>query len=213
MPQGNFSLSTPNQNLGYQPFPQAQQPYLQQGMQYNNYPQNQNPSQLGFPTQDPSDLSVLEMVQRMAQGMVMGAPVNKDHMSFVSNLLQYSSTCTTTTPTSALSTTNAIITARLAQNKLNHLLGWSGCNNPQTAWSIDNQAWVDFVKYTTGPTRQEFITTYFCTPLQTRFGRKMDFTKHQGFVKMMADLAFEPQLEAEASKVSHGLSPLCLFDL
>ena len=41
----------------------------------------------------------------------------------------------------------------------------------------------------------------------------MEFTKHQGFIKMMADLAFEPQLETVASKVSHGLSPLYFFDL
>ena len=133
-------------------------------------------------------------------------------MSFVFNLLQYGSTCTTTTSTAAPSTTNGIMAAKLAQDKLNQLLGWSGCNNAQAAWPVNNQAWVDFVKCTTAPTRQDFITTYFCTPLQNNFGRDMDFTKHQGFVKMMADLAFEPQLEVEASKVSHGLSPLYFFD-
>ena len=213
MPQGNFSHTTPNQNLGYQPFPQAQQPYLQQGMQYNNYPQNQNPSQLGFPTQNQTDLPLSEMGRSMAQNLVTGAPVNEAHMSFVSNLLQYGSTCTTTTSTPAPSTTNGIMTARLAQGKLHNLLGWSGCNNPQTAWAINNQAWVDFGKCTTGTTRQEFIKSYFCTPLQTRFGRDIDFTKHQVFIKMMADLDFEPQLEAESFKVSHRISPLCFFDL
>ena len=155
----------------------------------------------------------MEMGRRLAQGMITGAQINGDHMSFVSNLLQYGSTCTTTTSTAPSTTTNSIMAAKLAQDKLNHLLGWSGCNNAQAAWLVNNQAWVEFVKCTTATTRQDFITTYFCTPLQNTFGRDMEFTKHQGFIKMMADLAFAPVLEVEASKVSHGLSPLCFFDL
>ena len=150
---------------------------------------------------------------KMVEGLVLGVPTNRDHMTLMSNLLQFGSTCTTTTSTSAPSSTNGIMAAKLAQDKLNHLFGWSGCSNPQIAWSINNQAWVDFIKCTSASTRQDFVTRYFCTPLQNKFHREMEFTKLHGFIKMMAELAFEPQLETVASKVSHGLSPLCFFDL
>ena len=212
MQQGNMSPMTPNQNWGYSQFPQPPQTYPQQGVQSTNFPQMQNPTQLGFPNQIQPDQSVMEMGKRFAQGMMSGSAYPESQMTFMSHLLQLNTAYTTTTSTGS-STTNNIVAATLAQDKLNYLLGWSGCNNAQTAWPINKQAWVDFVKCTTTTTKQDFIKHTFCTPLQSSFGPEMEVTKHPGFIKMMAELAFEPELETEASKVSHGLSPLCFFDL
>ena len=103
--------------------------------------------------------------------------------------------------------------ATFQQEKLCHLIGWSGCNNAQTAWSFNNSVWVNLVKCTTANMKHEFIKTHFCLPLQAQYGRDMDFTKHQGFSKMLETFSFRPTFDREASKVTHGLSPLCFFDL
>ena len=62
-------------------------------------------------------------------------------------------------------------------------------------------------------TKQEFIKTHFCIPLQEAYGWEMDFTEHQGFSKMLETFSFRPILDTDPSKVTHGFSPLCFFKL
>ena len=87
MQQGNMSPMTPNQNWGYSQFPQPPQTYPQQGMQSTNFPQMQNPTQLGFPNQIQPDQSVMEMGKRFAQGMMSGSAYPESQMTFMSHLL------------------------------------------------------------------------------------------------------------------------------
>ena len=103
--------------------------------------------------------------------------------------------------------------ATLQQDKLCCLLGWSGWNNTQTALSFNKSAWFNLVKCTTAGTKQEFTKTHFCIPLQEMYGWEVDFTKHQGFIKMLETFSFTTVLDADPSKVTHYLSPLCFFEL
>ena len=115
----------------------------------------------------------MEMGRSLLQGKFTGAPVSEGQMTLVSNLLQYGTS--TTTISTAPSSTNGIMQATLQQDKLHHLLEWSGCNNAQAAWSFNNSAWFQLVKYTTASTKQEFIKTHFCIQLQAAYGWDMDF--------------------------------------
>ena len=151
------------------------------------------------------------MGRSLLQGIINGTAVSEGQMTLVSNLLQYG-TSATTTSTAPLST-NGIMQATLQQDKLHHLLGLSGCNNTQAAWRSNNSAWFQLVKCTTASTKQEFIKTHFCVPLQAAYGQDMDFTKHQGFIKILETFSFAPVLDVDPPKVTHGLSPLCFFEL
>ena len=140
MQEDNFTIMIPGQNLGYQQFLQSQQPNQQQSLRPYNFPHNQNLYQHGSPSQNTTDVSIIEMERSLLQGTMNGAVVTERLLLLVSNLLQYGTSTTTLSTSTSTSSTNSIMVATLQQDKLCHLLGWLGCNNAQTAWSFNNSA-------------------------------------------------------------------------
>ena len=136
MQHNNFATMIPGQSMGYQQFPQSQQQNQQQDLQ----PYNKNLTQQGFPSQNTTDVSIMEMGRSLLQGTMNGGPTTEGQLTLMSNLLQYGTSTTSTSTSTSTSSTNSILAATLQQEKLCHLLGWLGCNNAQAAWSFNNSA-------------------------------------------------------------------------
>ena len=96
--------------------------------------------------------------------------------------------------------TSGIINAKMQQQQLHHLMGWSACDqhSAHLAWQPNKSAWYALLQCTNSTHQQHVIKPQFCIPLCT-LNCEIDFTQHSDFITMIEKLDFAPILENSPS--------------